>query len=56
MVGWRPKLTVVWEVVITLSMLVLTWGMYKSTIKAFKLLKDMEATMKGDVICRLADL
>lgn len=47
MVWWHPKLTPVWKVVITLGMLVLTWGMYKSTIEAFKMLKEMEAMMKG---------
>ncbi|MEY3896110.1 MAG: hypothetical protein RLZZ214_1630 [Verrucomicrobiota bacterium] len=47
MIWWHPKLTVVWKVVITLGTLALTWGMYKSTVEAFKMLQDMESMMKG---------
>jgi len=40
LVWWRPKTPVLWKVVSTLVVLVLTWVSYKATLKSIDTLKE----------------
>jgi hypothetical protein len=47
MVWWHPRMTPVWKTVLTVGVLMLTWGLLQSTLKSVDILKQYYELIEG---------